>query len=113
MTPSFKWALIVIAAIVALFATFAIVASIVAPVPPEQSAAAAAAPAVDERPENADVHARIAAMTDCAGLQAEFDQADANHATAVRFSRLHAMQWSTALMSAAHERMREIGCYDR
>lgn len=54
---------------------------------------------------NPDVYNRIASLTDCAELQREFDQADANRA----ISDDPSIQ--TEYMKAADDRMEEIGCY--
>jgi hypothetical protein len=56
-------------------------------------------------PGNPDVYARINAMTDCAELQREFDQADANRSLPTDDDI------PIAYMKAADERMDEIGCY--
>jgi hypothetical protein len=56
------------------------------------------------------VHQRIAALTDCKAIQAEFDTASANHD---RASTQVAREASTAYMATADDRMREIGCYKK
>lgn len=60
------------------------------------------------KPGDPEVYKRIAATKDCAELQREFDTASANHdraATGVQ------RETATAYMTAADERMREVGCY--
>ena len=49
------------------------------------------------RPTNPAVFERINSLTDCAALQAEFDQAEENG--------------MTSYMRAAHDRMGAVGCY--
>ena len=56
------------------------------------------------------VYARIRSLSDCDALQAEFDQAAANHDAAEPGS--DAAVWSTSYMVAADARMREVGCYE-
>jgi hypothetical protein len=60
---------------------------------------------------NPAVYQRIAADTDCASLQAQFDQAAANHDRDSDAGDLEAMKWSTGYMVAADDRMRGLGCY--
>lgn len=60
-------------------------------------------------PGNAAVYERINAETDCAKLQAEFDDADTNHKRAVPGS--DQAVWSTSYMVAADARMKAIRCY--
>lgn len=60
---------------------------------------------------NPSVYQRIASDTDCDSLQAQFDQAAANHDRDSEAGDLEAMKWSTGYMSAADDRMRAIGCY--
>lgn len=59
---------------------------------------------------NPEVYRRIGGMTDCAALQAEFDQADENRGNQPAGSEQ--AEWSTNYMMAADDRMREVGCYD-
>jgi len=60
-------------------------------------------------PGEPDVYARIAAETDCAALQDEFDTADAAHERADAGS--HAAEVALSYMQAADDRMEEVGCY--
>lgn len=55
------------------------------------------APAPAPHPGNPAVYERIAASSDCAALQREFDTAEANA--------------QSAYMAAADARMRKVGCY--
>lgn len=55
------------------------------------------------------VYQRIGSMSDCDDLQAEFDQASANHDRAEPGS--DAARASTGYMEAADARMQEVGCY--
>ncbi len=56
-----------------------------------------------------EVYQRILTSTDCIGLQAEFDQADKN--LQGREPGTPQYKWGTGYMSAADQRMKEIGCY--
>lgn len=61
-------------------------------------------------PGRAEVYDRINALSDCAALQAEFNQADTNHTRDVaRGSDLAEVDLS--YMEAAEERMKAIGCH--
>lgn len=82
------------------------------------TAAPSAAPAAatpDRRPGSADVYARIESSTDCGALQRDFDTAEANHQREVRAGpeRRRFQEITLSYMTAADDRMREIGCYDR
>jgi hypothetical protein len=55
------------------------------------------------------VYDRIAAETDCATLQAEFDQASENHDAVPAGSEQAG--WSLGYMKAADARMKDLGCY--
>jgi hypothetical protein len=54
---------------------------------------------------------QIAGMTSCADLQARFDVSYEAHQHASSNNTLDAMRTMTARMTAADNRMREIGCY--
>jgi len=56
---------------------------------------------------NPDVYARILIMTDCATLQNEFNQAQAN----LREPGTPQYRWGLGYMEASNDRMKEIGCY--
>ena len=72
----------------------------------------ASAPApVATPPGRAEVYERIAALTDCAALQREFDQAETNGRAARARGDLDLSRISTSYMEAADKRMREAGCY--
>lgn len=74
---------------------------------PEPSTTTTAKP----RPGSPDVYARIAELTDCAALQAEFDLADA---TRKRPGGVEGASWTQigiAYMEAADSRMSDLGCY--
>jgi hypothetical protein len=63
------------------------------------------------RPGSPDVYARIAAETDCAKLQEQFDLAEQ---TSKREGSPAGATWleiEIAYMHAAEDRMREVGCY--
>lgn len=63
---------------------------------------------MDEFGGNPDVYARILAMTDCAALQNEFDQAEAN----LQQPGTPQYRWGLGYMKASDDRMKEIGCYE-
>lgn len=63
---------------------------------------------MDEFGGNPDVYARILTMTDCAALQSEFDQAEAN----LREPGTPQYRWGLGYMKASDDRMIEIGCYE-
>jgi hypothetical protein len=56
---------------------------------------------------NSDVYSKILAMTDCAALQHEFDQAEAN----LQAPGTQQRQWGMGYMNASDSRMKDIGCY--
>lgn len=60
------------------------------------------------KPGDPEVYKRIAATKDCAELQREFDTASASHDRATNQTQ---REWTTGYMTAADERMREVGCY--
>ncbi|HEX6034829.1 MAG TPA: hypothetical protein VFY83_10360 [Anaerolineales bacterium] len=62
---------------------------------------------VEEFGGNVEVYKRILVMTDCANLQAEFDQAYEN---SLRDAGTPKFKWSEGYMTAADNRMKEIGC---
>lgn len=64
---------------------------------------------VDQHGGSLEAYRRIRAMTDCTVLQGEFDQAAANHDAAEAGSP--AALAATGFMTAADDRMRELGCY--
>lgn len=71
-------------------------------------------PAVEENERTVGdpaVHRRIARMTDCTKLQREFDIADENHRRESRAGNIDVMLIVSSYMSAADDRMRQIGCY--
>jgi hypothetical protein len=55
------------------------------------------------------VYQRIASLTDCTMLQAEFDQAEENNGRVPAGS--DQAEWTLAYMEAADARMQEVGCY--
>jgi hypothetical protein len=63
----------------------------------------------ETKPGNAAVYERIAGLTDCAELQAEFDTASANNDAAEPGTDEH--KATTAYMEAADARMQEVDCY--
>jgi hypothetical protein len=63
------------------------------------------------RPGSAAVYERIAALTDCAALQREFDTAEANGARDRAAGKAEQAEWSVAYMKAADERMRALRCH--
>jgi hypothetical protein len=65
---------------------------------------------VNEFGGNADVYARILSMNDCATLQTEFDQAEAN--STLQEPGTPQYRWSLGYMKASDDRMKTIGCYD-
>jgi hypothetical protein len=65
---------------------------------------------IDEYGGSSAVYQRIATETDCAALQAEFDQAAANNDAADPGTSQH--RQTTGYMRAADDRMREVGCYE-
>lgn len=58
-----------------------------------------------------DVYARIAAQTDCAVLQKEFDAAEANHKRDMERNRVDLAEIDRSYMEAADARMKEVRCY--
>lgn len=62
---------------------------------------------VNEYGGNPDIYSKILSMTDCAGLQKEFDQAEAN----LQAPGTEQYKWGLGYMKASDDRMREIGCY--
>jgi hypothetical protein len=54
------------------------------------------------------IYERIAAMTDCASLQAEYDAAAANNA--VLDPSTDEYRWTSGYIAAAQDRMDELGC---
>lgn len=64
---------------------------------------------IEERPGSAQVYERIEAMTDCASLQSEFDQAAANTDRYEPGNPKRAV--TTSYMAAAVARMGELDCY--
>jgi hypothetical protein len=64
-----------------------------------------------DRPGNAAVYERIAAETDCAELQKEFDTAEANHDRDSGTGKTTAAEIDTSYMEVADARMRAVGCY--
>jgi hypothetical protein len=71
-------------------------------------AGGATPPPAAAQPGSQAVYQRIAADTDCTALQAEFDQAYADHEAAAAGS--DGRTWTTAYMSAANDRMTTLGC---
>ena len=57
----------------------------------------------------ATVYSRIATMTGCTALQAEFDKAAANNDRAEPGTAEH--KWTLGYMTAADDRMRDLDCY--
>jgi hypothetical protein len=57
------------------------------------------------------VYDRINSLKNCSTLQAEFDQADANHTRELDAGNSHMVEATTSYMEAADNRMREVGCY--
>ena len=64
---------------------------------------------VEEFGGSADVYERILSLTDCIALQSEFDQADTN--TELQEPGAPQYQWLIGYMTAANNRMEEIGCH--
>jgi hypothetical protein len=64
-----------------------------------------------DRPGNPDVYRRIAKLTDCARLQDEFDTAETNHERDIARGRTDLAEIDTSYMTAADERMQQVGCY--
>lgn len=63
-----------------------------------------------DQPGQSAVYERIAALTDCAELQSEFDRASANNGREEAGST--GFEITLSYMQAADDRMREVGCYD-
>ena len=57
---------------------------------------------------NPDIYQRILSISYCAALQTEFDLAVANNERLTPGTPEH--KWSTGYMTAAKDRMKEIGC---
>jgi hypothetical protein len=60
------------------------------------------------QPGSQGVYQRIAGLTDCTAIQAEFDQAYADHEAAPAGSQ--GREWTVGYMSAAQDRMKALGC---
>ena len=58
-----------------------------------------------------EVYARIAALSDCAALQNEFDQAEQN--LSAQDPGTPQYKWGLGYMKASDDRMKEIGCYNQ
>jgi hypothetical protein len=65
----------------------------------------------ETRPGSAVVYQRIAALTDCAKLLAEFDRANAYHSREMNAGDVDMAKVSTSYMEAAEARMQELGCH--
>lgn len=99
----------VIVAAVAAFVALVGIAAAVAPTdsPPATTSTTPPAPTTTAADQ---VLASIAALTDCAALQAAFDQADANHDPALARENLAAAERTVEIMKAADARMQQLGC---
>src|SRR5688572_4675765 len=65
---------------------------------PEAAAEEPTEESSDDLPGNPAVYDRIAALTDCAQLQAEFDQADENHAREIASGDVEMAEVATSYM---------------
>lgn len=64
---------------------------------------------MDEYGGNPDVYARILSENDCAALQAEFDQAEAN--LQLQDPGTDQYKWGLGYMAASDARMQTLSCY--
>lgn len=95
-------------AVVSSLCIICIVAAVAIQAGENSSKAKTASDYMDEFGGNPDVYARILAMTDCAALQNEFDQAEDN----LQEPGTPQYRWGLGYMKASDDRMREIGCYE-
>lgn len=65
-------------------------------------------PTLAARPGSVAVYQRIEALTDCTAIQAEFDQAYADHEAAP--AGAPGREWTVGYMDAANDRMKALGC---
>ncbi len=89
----------IIGAVIVIAIAFSVLRGTFAGGPTPQTAA---------QPGNAAVYQRIAGLTDCTALQAEFDQAYADHNAAPALSDGKA--WTLGYMTAAQDRMTALHC---
>jgi len=66
---------------------------------------------MEEYGGNPNVYADILSMNDCANLQIQFDLADKNNER--EEPGTPARRWTLGYMTAANNRMEEIGCYNK
>ncbi len=64
----------------------------------------------DDKPGASEVYSRIASLTSCSALQAEFDTASAAHTRDNARGRPDLAEIDTSYMEAAGERMKELHC---
>jgi hypothetical protein len=64
----------------------------------------------DDQPGDPAIYSRIDALTDCRALQGELDAAEARHRAAINRADTSHAEVETSYMSAAQERMRQVGC---
>jgi hypothetical protein len=100
--------LFIIVSVVVSFCVVCGVAAIAIQAGDSSSKAKTTSDYMDEFGGNPDVYARILAMTDCATLQNEFDQAEEN----LQEPGTPQYRWGLGYMKASDDRMREIGCYE-
>lgn len=93
------------------FATIAIATGVAASAGSEPGSTPATTVTTAGRLGSAAVYAEIAAETSCVELQAMFERAEANGAAARSRRNLDLAEVTTAYMTAADRRMRQIGCY--